>query len=120
MQKFGSIITSPIRKKNTVRAYRWIIDKFCADFGEEDLAGLSSEKILQFFNIVTNGCKPQTKRVRFSHLVGIYLRPHDFYAVMRQQMHPEPAFLFVGDIWYVPLIRNPISTLLFLGHRQGV
>jgi hypothetical protein len=38
---------------------------------------LSSEKILQFFNIVTNGCKPQTKRVRFSHLVGIYLRPHD-------------------------------------------
>ena len=62
----------PIRKKNTVRAYRWIIDKFCADFGEEELAGLSSEKILQFFNIVTDGCKPQTKRVRFSHLSSFF------------------------------------------------
>jgi integrase len=28
---------------------------------------LPSEKVLQFFNIVTEGCKPQTKRVRFSH-----------------------------------------------------
>ena len=62
----------PIRKKNTVRAYRWIINKFCADFGEEELAGLSSEKVLQFFNIVTDGCKPQTKRVRFSHLSSFF------------------------------------------------
>ena len=23
-------------KKNTVRAYRWIINKFCVDFGEEE------------------------------------------------------------------------------------
>ena len=58
-------------KKNTARVYRWLINKFCADFGEEELAGLSSEKILQFFNIVTDGCKPQTKRVRFSHLFSI-------------------------------------------------
>jgi len=36
-------------KKNTVRAYRWIINKFCADFGGEDLTELSSEKILRFF-----------------------------------------------------------------------
>ena len=32
-------------KKNTVRAYRWIINKFCADFREEELAELSSLKI---------------------------------------------------------------------------
>ena len=59
-------------KKNTVCAYRWIINKFCTDFGEEELAGLSSEKVLQFFNIVTDGCKPQTKRVRFSHLSSFF------------------------------------------------
>jgi len=59
-------------KKNTARAYRWIINKFCADFGKEELAGLSSEKILEFFNIITDGCKPQTKRVRFSHLSSFF------------------------------------------------
>jgi len=33
---------------------------------------LSSEKVLQFFNIVTDGCKAQTKRVRFSHLSSFF------------------------------------------------
>jgi integrase len=33
---------------------------------------LSSEKVLQFFNIGTDGCKPQTKRVRFSHLSAFF------------------------------------------------
>jgi hypothetical protein len=56
-------------KKNTVRAYRLIINKFCADFGGEVLTDdLPSEKVLQIFNIITPGCKPQTKRVRFTHL----------------------------------------------------
>ena len=68
LQKFGSITMLQIRKKNTVRVYRWIINKFCTDLGGEELAELSSEKVLHFFNIVTEGCKPQTKRVRFSHL----------------------------------------------------
>ncbi len=62
----------PIQKKNTVRAYRWIINKFCTDLGGEELTELSSEKVLHFFNIVTNGCKPQTKRVRFCHLSSFF------------------------------------------------
>jgi len=33
---------------------------------------LSSEKVLEFFNIITDGCKPQTKRVRFSHLSSFF------------------------------------------------
>ena len=33
---------------------------------------MSSEKVLQFFNIVTDGCKAQTKRVRFSHLSSFF------------------------------------------------
>jgi len=61
-----------LEKKNTVRAFRWIINRFCADFGGEDLTELSSKRILQFFNIVTEGCKPQTKRVRFSHLSSFF------------------------------------------------
>ena len=72
LQKFGSITTWQTRKKNTVRAYRWIINKFCADFGGEELTELPSEKVLQFFDIVTDGCKPQTKRVRFSHLSSFF------------------------------------------------
>ena len=33
---------------------------------------MSSEKVLEFFNIITDGCKPQTKRVRFSHLSSFF------------------------------------------------
>jgi integrase len=60
------------RKKNTIRAYRWVINKFCNDFDGEDLSEISSEKILQFLNAITNGCKPQTKRVRFTHLSSFF------------------------------------------------
>ena len=54
-------------KKHTLVAYRWIIPKFCADYRGEELTELPSEKVLKFFNIITDGCKPQTKRVSFSH-----------------------------------------------------
>ena len=60
------------RKKNTIRAYRWVINKFCNDFDGEDLSEISSEKILQFLNAIANGCKPQTKRVRFTHLSSFF------------------------------------------------
>ncbi len=33
---------------------------------------MPSEKVLQFFNIITAGCKPQTKRFRFSHLSSFF------------------------------------------------
>ena len=36
---------------------------------------MSSEKVLQFFNIVTDNCKPQTKRVRCSHLSSFFNFP---------------------------------------------
>ena len=68
LQKSGLITTLPTRKKNTVRAYKWVINKLCNDFGGDELTELSSEKILQFLNTITDGCKPRTKRVRFSHL----------------------------------------------------
>ena len=71
-QKSGSIITIPIRKKNTVRAYRWVIKRLCNDFGGEELSEISPDKILQFFNTITEGCRPRTKRVRFAHLSSFF------------------------------------------------
>ena len=55
-------------KADTVRAYEWIIIKFCEEFGETDLNRLSSDGVLDFMNQLTDGKKAQTKRVRFSHL----------------------------------------------------
>jgi integrase len=66
------ITTLPTRKKNTVRAYRWVINRLCNDFGGDELTELSSEKILQFLNTITEGCKPRTKRVRFTHLSSFF------------------------------------------------
>jgi integrase/recombinase XerD len=66
------ITTLPTRKKNTVRAYKWVIKKLCNDFGGEELTELFSEKILQFLNTIADGCKPRTKRVRFSHLSSFF------------------------------------------------
>ena len=59
-------------KENTIRAYKWIIGKFCDQFGDSDLTELSSDQILQYLNHITEGRKPQTKRVRFSHLSSFF------------------------------------------------
>lgn len=68
LQKSGWNIIKPIRKKNTIRAYTWVINKFCDHFGDSELTELSPDQILQYLNRITKDCKPQTKRIRFSHL----------------------------------------------------
>jgi hypothetical protein len=37
-------------KKNTVRAYEWVINKFCEKVGDLDLNELSPDGILTFLN----------------------------------------------------------------------
>jgi integrase/recombinase XerD len=59
-------------KENTVRAYEWTVGKFCEKFGDADLLDLSVDDILSFLNQITAGRKPQTKRVRFSHLTAFF------------------------------------------------
>ncbi len=59
-------------KENNVRAYEWTIGKFCGEFGDADLVDLSVDDILSFLNQITEGRKPQTKRVRFSHLTAFF------------------------------------------------
>jgi len=59
-------------KNNTVRAYEWTIGKFCEEYGDTDLMDLSVDNILSFLNQISEGRKPQTKRVRFSHLTAFF------------------------------------------------
>ena len=59
-------------KINTVRAYEWTIGKFCEEYGDTDLFDLSVDNILSFLNQISEGRKPQTKRVRFSHLIAFF------------------------------------------------
>ena len=66
------ITIKPTRKKNTTKAYRWIISRFCELFGNSELSELSSDQILNFLNSVTEGRKPQTRRIRFAHLSSFF------------------------------------------------
>ena len=59
-------------KINTVRAYEWTIGKFCEEYGDTDLLDLSVDNILSFLNQISEGRKPQTKRIRFSHLTAFF------------------------------------------------
>jgi integrase/recombinase XerD len=72
LQKSGWSIIKPIQKKNTIRAYNWVVNKFCDQFGDSELTELSSDQILQYLNRITEGRKPQTKRVRFAHLSSFF------------------------------------------------
>jgi integrase/recombinase XerD len=60
------------RKKNTVRAHRFIKDRFCDQFGDYELSDLSYDLILDFMNHLTEGRKPQTKRARFTSLSAFF------------------------------------------------
>ena len=55
-------------KKKTVRSYQSVIDRFCQDFGDCEIDQVTPDKVLSFLNSFTNGNKPYTKRVRYSHL----------------------------------------------------
>jgi integrase/recombinase XerD len=55
-------------KKNTVRSYQSVIERFCQDFGDTEIEQLTPDDVLSFLNSLTNGNKPYTKRVRYSHL----------------------------------------------------
>jgi integrase len=68
----GSITTKLTRKKNTVRSYQSVIDRFCQDFGDHEIEQVTPDGVLSFLNSFTNGNKPYTKRVRYSHLSAFF------------------------------------------------
>ena len=59
-------------KENTVRAYEFTIAKFNQNFENLNLNDVSTDVILDFMTQITEGTKPQTKRVRFSHLTAFF------------------------------------------------
>jgi len=59
-------------KRNTVRAYQFTIAKFNQYFANLNLKEVSTDDILDFMTQFTEGRKPQTKRVRFSHLTAFF------------------------------------------------
>jgi integrase/recombinase XerD len=66
------ITTVPIRKKNTYRSYSVVMRKFDKAYGNQQLTELTVDSILDFLNQLTEGCKPQTKRIRYGHLAAFF------------------------------------------------
>jgi integrase len=46
--------------------------KFCEAYGDQQLSKLTVDTILDFLNQLTEGCKPQTKRIRYGHLAAFF------------------------------------------------
>ena len=59
-------------KHNTIRAYQFTIEKFNENFANTNLNEVSTDDILDFMSKFTEGRKPQTKRIRFSHLNAFF------------------------------------------------
>jgi site-specific recombinase XerD len=59
-------------KENTIRAYKFTIRKFNQNLANLNLNEVSADDILDFMTQITEGRKPQTKRVRFSHLTAFF------------------------------------------------
>jgi len=59
-------------KENTIRAYEFTIEKLNHNFASLNLKEVSTDDILNFMTQITEGRKPQTKRIRFSHLTAFF------------------------------------------------
>jgi integrase len=46
--------------------------KFAEAYGDQPLIDLTVDTILDFLNQLTEGCKPQTKRIRYGHLAAFF------------------------------------------------
>jgi len=58
--------------KNTIRAYKELLERFCQKNGNKDLKELTFDEILEFLNGITEGKKPQTRKTRLSHLTSFF------------------------------------------------
>ena len=59
-------------KENSVRAYKLVLSKLCEEFKGEDLENITTERVLPFLNLITEGKKQQTKKTRYSHLLAFF------------------------------------------------
>jgi hypothetical protein len=59
-------------KKNTLRNYEFVLDNFQKHFGEKELSSITSEDILDFMSKISDGAKPNTKKLRFTLLSAFF------------------------------------------------
>ena len=59
-------------RNTTIRAYEFTISKFNQNFANLNLQEVSTDDVLDFMTQITEGRKPQTKRIRFSHLTAFF------------------------------------------------
>jgi integrase len=67
-----------------VRSYQTIIESFSQQFGDTAINQVTPDDILSFLNRFTEGNKPLTKRVRYSHLSS-------FFNFIRNNIDPDSS-----------------------------
>ncbi len=56
--------------------------KFCEMFKDHQLDDITADDVMDFLNLVTDGCKPQTKRIRYAHLSA-------FFKFIQENLNPD-------------------------------
>jgi integrase/recombinase XerD len=69
-------------RENTLKSYEAALAAFLAEFANRQIGEISTEEILSFLNRVTEGRKPQTRRIRYAHLSA-------FFNFIRNNLDPE-------------------------------
>jgi site-specific recombinase XerD len=59
-------------KKNTLRNYEFVLDKFQNHFSDIELSAVTSEDVLAFMSTVTDGTKQNTKNLRFTLISAFF------------------------------------------------
>ncbi len=59
-------------RDDTLKAYQSVLDIFTPEFGNRQISEISTEDMLSFLNRITEGRKPQTRRLRYAHLSAFF------------------------------------------------
>ena len=102
---------------NTVRAYEFTIAKFNQHFANLNINEVSTDDILDFMFHIIEGRKPQTKRIRFSHLTAFFnfLRIHPFHCLLSRRYTSGARLLSSGTMLTAQLskpIKRPFADRL--------
>ena len=105
-------------KHNTVRAYQFTIEKFNQNFANLNLNKVSPDAILDFMAKFTEGRKPQTKRIRFSHLTAFFnFMRITLIAILRIHVIPRCCVNYSGrkQLFIGILLKKRLPTKSFSG-----
>lgn len=69
-------------RENTLKSYHAALATFLDEFADRQVGEISTEDVLSFLNRVTEGKKPQTRRIRYAHLSA-------FFNFIRNNLDPD-------------------------------